>query len=176
MTEPIRPIPIELARQFTELCGMIVKPVASSEEQRIENTYGISMRVFSPGGSARAVPQEMAAALQEKARMLLDQSQGTVPYMEHVMDTIKEFTGGSGMVRMLGSDYIIAMAGINMKDGNAGMFDPQTAEDVELEALRIELENGGASFIPSLRQAHITKIEAWVPAYREKYGKDPISN
>lgn len=174
MTNTESPGPFELAKQFVELCGMITETPASPQEEAIEARFNLRMRQFTPGGPNRGLPKEMADAIERRARMLLSHSQGTEPYADHVLETIRNFTG-SGMIRMLGSDYIVTMAGIDLEKGNAGMFDSQTVEQAESRELQIVVETGGSAFVPSLQQAHIRKLETWIPVFREKYGKDPFT-
>lgn len=165
-----QPTPIELAAEFSQLCALITQTPANPMEEQMVGDSDLSIRVFDPMGPARGVPGEMAETIEQRAAKLLEQAHGTKPYKDHLLEMIGQFCA-SGMMRILGSDFIVELSGVNLEKNRAGIFDPADVKRAELFALKITANTD--AFLPRFIDKKERELAIWVPAYEREYGDTP---
>lgn len=161
------------AAEMAELMTLINIPSANPIEDLLESMTGGGgfIRRFTPGGDQRAVPRELATRIKERLDGLLQQAHITPSFKDHLQNLIQGQLE-SGMLRVVGTDFILEQCGIDLPNQKYGVFSPDEAKGVEREAIR--LNHPPRSMFTSVIMEHNQKMDKWIGEYDQTHHENPL--
>ncbi len=162
------------AANFAKIIKIVYSPPpASPEEEGLEEATGslLTVRAFSFGESRRAIPGEFAEVLRRRTSEALQRVKITHSFVGHILGLVDEALS-SGMLRMIGPDFILSQCGIEMNDADIkpGFFVDELAQEIEREAIRLNYPNRSLFGV----EEHNAKMDRWVEDYTATFGSNPL--
>ena len=164
------PSPAARAEEFRAILSLINRPSTTPFEEAMEQRTGGIFRAFVPS-YMRVVPQELANTILARARGVFAGLPVTNAGVDHVIRHIDQQLN-SGMMRMIGTDFILDACGINIEKGEYGLLDPVTAVETERQMIIVNRPN--PYIIPELALEHNEQMQQWINQFNEKHPDNPV--
>lgn len=102
----------------------------------------------------------------------IDATSTTDAYKHHLKEKLK-YAITSRLLRVSGIDFFLNECGIDIKQKQYGILDPQTVKNAEKRAFKLNYHS--KYVVPEMARQHEQKMEQWRKDFQNRYGEEPIT-